>query len=77
MECPDGWRRNAAVLGTTGSGKSYTLAALAQAVLRSYARPRLVIFDIHNEYGPAFLGEFAHRSPHSEYPDQTEARIEV
>lgn len=54
--------RHAAILGTTGSGKSYTVAALAQAVLRSYARPRLVIFDIHNEYGPAFGGEFAGRS---------------
>jgi DNA helicase HerA-like ATPase len=54
--------RHAAVLGTTGSGKSYTVAALAQAVLRSYARPRLVVFDIHNEYGPAFLGEFETRS---------------
>lgn len=54
--------RHAAVLGTTGSGKSYTLAALAQAVLRSYARPRLVIFDIHNEYSPAFQGEFEGRS---------------
>ncbi|WP_120344909.1 ATP-binding protein [Paraburkholderia fungorum] len=54
--------RHAAVLGTTGSGKSYTVAALAQAVLRSYARPRLVIFDIHNEYGPAFGGNFQSRS---------------
>lgn len=54
--------RHAAVLGTTGSGKSYTVAALAQAVLRSYARPRLVIFDIHNEYGPAFQGDYAKRS---------------
>lgn len=54
--------RHAAVLGTTGSGKSYTVAALAQAVLKSYARPRLVIFDIHDEYGPAFQGEFSMRS---------------
>ncbi|MEC5385286.1 ATP-binding protein [Uliginosibacterium sp. H3] len=54
--------RHAAVLGTTGSGKSYTVASLAQAILKSYARPRLVIFDIHNEYGPAFQGEFSDRS---------------
>ncbi|GAB4062978.1 ATP-binding protein [Uliginosibacterium sediminicola] len=54
--------RHSAVLGTTGSGKSYTVASLAQAVLKSYARPRLVIFDIHNEYGPAFQGEFSERS---------------
>jgi DNA helicase HerA-like ATPase len=54
--------RHAAVLGTTGSGKSYTVAALAQAVLRSFAKPRLVIFDIHNEYSPAFQGEFQQRS---------------
>ena len=54
--------RHAAVLGTTGSGKSYTVAALAQSVLTSYARPRLVIFDIHNEYSPAFQGQFKDRS---------------
>lgn len=54
--------RHVAILGTTGSGKSYTVAALAQAVLRSYARPRLVIFDIHNEYGPAFQDGFTERS---------------
>lgn len=54
--------RHAAILGTTGSGKSYTVAALAQAVLRAYARPRLVIFDLHNEYGPAFQGDFSNRS---------------
>lgn len=54
--------RHAAILGTTGSGKSYTVASLAQAVLRSYGRPRLVFFDIHNEYGPAFHGDFAART---------------
>ncbi|WP_437990123.1 ATP-binding protein [Sorangium sp. So ce145] len=54
--------RHAAILGTTGSGKSYTVAALGQAVLRSYSRPRLILFDIHNEYPPAFQGEFSARS---------------
>jgi len=51
--------RHVAILGTTGSGKSYTVASLAQSVLTSYARPRLVFFDLHNEYGAAFEGERA------------------
>lgn len=46
--------RHVAILGTTGSGKSYTVASIVQSILRSYPYPRMVFFDIHNEYCNAF-----------------------
>lgn len=46
--------RHFAVLGTTGSGKSCTVASIMQAVLNSYKQPRILFFDTHNEYPNAF-----------------------
>jgi DNA helicase HerA-like ATPase len=46
--------RHVAILGTTGSGKSFTVASIVQSILRSYPYPRMVFFDIHNEYSNAF-----------------------
>lgn len=46
--------RHVAILGTTGSGKSYTVASIVQSILRSYPYPRMIFFDIHNEYSNAF-----------------------
>ena len=41
-------------MGTTGSGKSCTVASIVQSVLTSYECPRILFFDIHNEYPSAF-----------------------
>lgn len=46
--------RHVAILGTTGSGKSCTVASVVQSILATYPYPRLVFFDLHNEYSNAF-----------------------
>ena len=46
--------RHTAILGTTGSGKSSTVASLIQSILECYKHPRFVFFDLHNEYPAAF-----------------------
>jgi len=46
--------RHTAILGTTGSGKSCTVASIIQSILKDYPYPRIVFFDLHNEYPSAF-----------------------
>lgn len=55
--------KHTAVLGSTGAGKSATVAAIIHSILergpiRDYQewKPRIVILDPHNEYGEAFPG---------------------
>lgn len=43
------FQRHAAILGSTGSGKSYTAAALLERA-NSLAHPNLVLLDMHGEY---------------------------
>lgn len=43
-----------AILGTTGSGKSCTLAVIMQAILDAHPAGHVVLLDPHNEYGRAF-----------------------
>jgi uncharacterized protein len=54
--------RHVAIVGTTGSGKSSTVAQIAQSILRFYPYPKIVFFDIHNEYPSAFSGEWSERT---------------
>jgi DNA helicase HerA-like ATPase len=48
-----------AVLGTTGSGKSCTLALILRAILDRHPNGHVIVLDPHNEYGQALgdLGE--------------------
>lgn len=48
--------RHSAVVGTTGSGKSTTVASLIGALSNSYNYPsaRIIMLDLHGEYGNAF-----------------------
>lgn len=47
--------RHVAIVGSTGSGKSNTVAALLKALTTgSYPSARIVVIDPHSEYGPAF-----------------------
>lgn len=48
--------RHSAVVGTTGSGKSTTVAALLSALSdsKNYPSARIIILDIHGEYSQAF-----------------------
>ena len=55
--------KHTAVLGSTGSGKSGTVAAIIHSILERGAdaghpnwHPQIIILDPHNEYGKAFLG---------------------
>ena len=47
--------RHSAVVGTTGSGKSTTVASLLNALsdINKYPSSRILVFDIHGEYGKA------------------------
>lgn len=47
--------RHAAIVGSTGSGKSNTVAAILKAVTNgSYPNARIVVIDPHGEYSTAF-----------------------
>jgi hypothetical protein len=48
--------RHFAVLGTTGSGKSCTVALLLHKILESFPHGHVVVLDPHNEYRDAFTG---------------------
>jgi len=47
--------RHSAVVGTTGSGKSTTVASLLRSLSdkENYPSSRIIVFDIHGEYGSA------------------------
>jgi len=48
--------RHAAILGSTGSGKSNTTANLIKRLLDNYSGSRVVLIDPHGEYSSAFDG---------------------
>ena len=43
--------RHAAILGQTGSGKSWTVTSLIQSVLRYMPKAHIIMMDMHGEYG--------------------------
>ena len=51
--------RHSAVVGTTGSGKSTTVAGILSALSdsKNYPSARIIILDIHGEYCQAFRGK--------------------
>lgn len=49
--------KHSVILGSTGSGKSYTVASILQKILRQYHYSHVVFFDLHNEYSTAFESE--------------------
>ncbi len=50
--------RHTAVLGTSGSGKSWTIASLLQAAMGRLADTSIVFLDLHDEYRSAFPETF-------------------
>jgi DNA helicase HerA-like ATPase len=50
--------RHTAVLGTSGSGKSWTVASLLQAAMGRLAHTKIVFLDLHDEYRTAFPEDF-------------------
>lgn len=49
------FQRHAALLGSTGSGKSWAVALVLERA-RALAHPNLVVFDMHGEYSPLTKG---------------------
>lgn len=51
--------RHSAVVGTTGAGKSTTVAGILSALSdpKKYPSARIIILDIHGEYSQAFRGQ--------------------
>ncbi|MEE8495011.1 MAG: DUF87 domain-containing protein [Xanthomonadales bacterium] len=43
--------RHAAILGQSGSGKSWTVTSMIQATLRSMPNAHIILLDLHGEYG--------------------------
>ena len=43
--------RHAAILGQTGSGKSWTVTSLIQSALRYMPNAHIILMDLHGEYG--------------------------
>lgn len=50
--------RHGAILGQTGSGKSWTIASLLQKIAMSFKKSSVVLLDLHGEYKNAF-GNYA------------------
>jgi len=51
--------RHAAILGQTGSGKSWTVTSLIQSALRYMPNAHIIIMDMHGEYGVKRTDELA------------------
>lgn len=50
------FQRHAALLGSTGSGKSWAVALILERA-KALAHPNLIVFDMHGEYTPLTEGE--------------------
>ena len=50
------FQRHAALLGSTGTGKSWTVALVLERAA-ALAHPNLIVFDMHGEYTPLTEGE--------------------
>lgn len=46
--------KHTAIVGTTGCGKSYTVARLVQQIINKFPGANIVIFDLHGEYQNCF-----------------------
>lgn len=46
--------KHTAIVGTTGCGKSYTVARLVQVIVDEYPGANVIIFDLHGEYRTCF-----------------------
>lgn len=53
------FQRHAVIVGSTGSGKSYTVATLVEQIAKLQSANAL-LFDIHGEYGPISEGNVKH-----------------
>ena len=54
MRTDDLLSKHFAIIGSTGSGKSCTVALVLQAILKKNSMAHVVLFDPHNEYSKSF-----------------------
>ena len=57
VDLQDMLSKHFAVLGTTGVGKSSAVALILQQILRARPKLRMLVLDVHNEYGRCFEGK--------------------
>jgi DNA helicase HerA-like ATPase len=55
--------RHAAILGQSGSGKSWTVTSLIQSALRSMPHAHIIVLDMHGEYCDKEIDGVTTRSP--------------
>jgi len=67
--------RHTAVLGTSGSGKSWTVASLLQAAMNRLPHTHIVFLDLHDEYRNAFPELFERINRKVRHIGSTELRI--
>ena len=77
----DLFSRPLAIVGNTGSGKSYTVSSLVQKAMAALAQagnePHIFVLDVNGEYGRAFgaTGQESHRKPDRIYLNGVEFAI--
>lgn len=67
--------RHTAVLGTSGAGKSWTVASLLQAAMGRLPHTRIIFFDLHDEYRSAFPKDFDRLNRKVRHIPSSELRI--
>ncbi len=78
----DLFSRPLALVGNTGSGKSWTVASAVQRCLdalqpREHYQPKFIILDINGEYGQAFEREHPTREPNHVYANDAPFTLPV
>ncbi len=58
--------RHAAILGQSGSGKSWAVTSLVQSALRSMPQAHIIVLDMHGEYCDKVVDGIVTRSPFPE-----------
>lgn len=54
LDLDDMFGKHLALVGTTGCGKSYTVARLLQEAVSNYPGANIIVFDLHGEYRNCF-----------------------
>jgi Helicase HerA, central domain len=67
--------RHTAVLGTSGAGKSWTVASLLQTAMAKLPNTHIVFFDLHDEYRSAFPESFARLGRKVRHIESSQLRI--
>lgn len=54
LDLDDLFGKHSVIVGTTGCGKSYTVARLLQELVSKYPSANIIVFDLHGEYRKCF-----------------------